>query len=218
MIKRLIFIFTSILLLVACRHEEEKPVYTPNPGIEISFDSFYMDGVKVNLRSINTDAIYAMAQEVKMEAPTAEELVLNGMKVEGKQFFLGGLAQATEYTIYVVGVLGDKYGEVQSFTVITPELYDGEMTREEILDFADLDLLPGGKSNKTPKEWDEDRLKPHVLFTDDIGREHWLHEAFLLIGSVDDERGTILCIAEGQNRSGAKDSWEDYAKWWFKPF
>ena len=217
MIKRLIFIFTSILLLVACRHEEEKPVYTPNPGIEISFDSFYMDGVKVNLRSINTDAIYAMAQEVKMEAPTAEELVLNGMKVEGKQFFLGGLAQATEYTIYVVGVLGDKYGEVQSFTVITPELYDGEMTREEILDFADLDLLPGGKSNKTPKEWDEDRLKPHVLFTDDIGREHWLHEAFLLIGSVDDERGTILCIAEGQNRSGAKDSWEDYAKWWFKP-
>ena len=72
-----------------------------------------MDGVKVNLRSINTDAIYAMAQEVKMEAPTAEELVLNGMKVEGKQFFLGGLAQATEYTIYVVGVLGDKYGEVQ---------------------------------------------------------------------------------------------------------
>ena len=100
-----------------------------------------------------------------------------------------------------MGALEGKFGKIQSFTITTPSLYHWESAREDLLTFADLDLLPGGKSNKTPREWDENRLKPHVLFTDATGKEQWLHEAFLLIGSVDDEKGTIMCIAEEIGRA-----------------
>ena len=214
MIKKLTYIFCAIVL-AACGCEKT-PEYQRNPVIEISFDSFYQDGVLVNVRSINTDAIYATATEIGAPAPTAADIAENGMKVEGKQFFIGGLVKETEYTIYAVGAFEGKLGNVESFSIMTPSLYHWEASREGMLTFADLDLLPGGLSNKTPSEWDENRLKPHVLFTDSDGQEKWLHEAFLLIGSVDDKRGTILCIAEGKNKSGAKDSWTDYADWWFK--
>ena len=215
MIKKLIYILTSLLLLSACG-QEEKPNYVRTPAIEISFGSFYQSGIKVNLLSINTDAIYALAIYASEQSPSADKIAKEGIKVEGKEFFIGGLTKETEYTIYAVGALEDKFGKIEKFTITTPSHYHWEASREELLTFADLDLLPGGHSNKTPREWDENRLKPHVMFTDTQGKEHWLHEAFLLIGSVDDNRGTIMCIAEGKNRSGAKDSWEDFAKWWFK--
>ena len=215
MIKKLIYILTSLLLLSACG-QEEKPDYVRTPAIEISFGSFYQGGIKVNLLSINTDAIYALALHASELSPSADKIAKEGIKVEGKEFFIGGLTKETEYTIYAVGALEGKFGKIEKFTITTPSHYHWEASREELLTFADLDLLPGGHSNKTPREWDENRLKPHVMFTDTQGKEHWLHEAFLLIGSVDDNRGTIMCIAEGQNRSGAKDSWEDFAKWWFK--
>ena len=216
MVKKLLYILSSLFLLIACG-EEEKPDYVRTPVIEISFDSFYQDGVRVNLRTINTDTVYALATRASEAAPSAEKIAGDGIVVEGKLFFIGGMTKETEYTVYAVGSLDGKFGKIQSFTITTPSLYHWEATREDLLTFADLDLLPGGISNKTPREWDENRLKPHVLFTDAAGREQWLHEAFLLIGSVDDNRGTILCIAEGKNRSGAKDSWTDYAEWWFKP-
>ena len=215
MVKKLLYILTSLLLLSACR-QEEKPNYVKTPAIEISFGSFYQGGIKVNLRSINTDAIYALALNSSEQSPSAEKISKEGITVEGKEFFIGGLTKETEYTIYAVGALEGKFGKIEKFTITTPSHYHWEASREELLTFADLDLLPGGHSNKTPREWDENRLKPHVMFTDTQGKEHWLHEAFLLIGSVDDNRGTIMCIAEGKNRSGAKDSWEDFAKWWFK--
>ena len=215
MIKKLIYILTSLLLLSACG-QEEKPNYVRTPAIEISFGSFYQGGIKVNLRSINTDAIYALALYASEQSPSADKIAKEGIKVEGKEFFIGGLTKETEYTIYAVGALEGKFGKIEKFTITTPSHYHWEASREELLTFADLDLLPGGHSNKTPREWDENRLKPHVIFTDTQGKEHWLHEAFLLIGSVDDNRGTIMCIADGQKRSGAKDSWEDFAKWWFK--
>lgn len=215
MIKKLIYILTSLLLLSACG-QEEKPNYVRTPAIEISFGSFYQSGIKVNLLSINTDAIYALALYASEQSPSADKIAKEGIKVEGKEFFIGGLTKETEYTIYAVGALEGKFGKIEKFTITTPSHYHWEASREELLTFADLDLLPGGHSNKTPREWDENRLKPHVMFTDTQGKEHWLHEAFLLIGSVDDNRGTIMCIAEGKNRSGAKDSWEDFAKWWFK--
>lgn len=216
MIRRLLYIFTTILLLTACG-QEEKPGFEMAPVIELSFDSFYQDGVRINIRSINTDAIYAMALCSNEQSPSAETIATDGILVEDKQFFIGGLTKETEYIIYAVGALQGKFSKIQSLTITTPSLNDWESSRDGLLTFADLDLLPGGLSNKTPKEWDENRLKPHVLFTDTQGKEQWLHEAFLFIGSIDDSRGRILCIAEGENHSGAKDSWEDFAKWWFKP-
>ena len=210
-IRHCIFTLLSILA-ISCK--EEAPEYVRTPVIEMNFNSFYLDGVLMDIRSINTDAVYGLALKTGEAAPTAEYIVNNGVKAEGQQLFIGGLEKETDYNIYGVGTLGTTCGKIVTFTVTTPSLYDWESSRTELLTFADLDLLPGGVSNKTPKEWDENRLKPHVTFTDSDGIEKWLHEAFLFIGGVDDSRGTILCIPDGKEKSAGKDSWEDFAKWW----
>ena len=215
MIKKLAYILSAVLLLIACG-KEETPEYVRTPVIEIKFESFYMDGVNIAIRSINTDAVYAIALETVAPAPSAEEIAKNGVKAGGNKLFIGGLEKEKEYTIYGVGALGNTFGEIQSFTILTPSLYSWEAAREDILTFADLDLIPGGIANKTPSTWDENRLKPHVTFTDKSGKEQWLHEAFLFIGGVDDARGTILCIPDGNSKSAGKDSWQDFADYWLK--
>ena len=203
-----------ILTFLAISCKEKAPEYVRTPVIEMNFSSFYLDGVLMDIRSINTDAVYGLALKVGETEPSAEYIVKNGVKAEDRQLFIRGLEKETDYNIYGVGVLGDVYGKIISFTVTTPSLYHWEASREEIPTFADLDLLSGGVSDKTPKEWDENRLKPHVTFTDSDGSEKWLHEAFLFIGGVDASRGTTLCIADGNGKSAGKDSWEDFAGWW----
>ena len=213
--KKLIYILPLLLLLLSCGNEE-KPEYVRTPVIEMNFDSFYEDGVVISIQSINADAVYGIAAKTDEQAPSAEEIAKNGYKAEGNKLFVKGLEKETEYTIYGVGVLGEKFGKIQSFTIITPSLYPWEASRKEILSFADLDLLPGGVTSKTPNSWNEDRLKPHVTFTDKDGQEKWLHEGFLFIGSEDAQRGRIMCIAEGKNQSGNQDSWKDFADYWMK--
>ena len=210
-------IFLLILLALSCK--EQTPEYVSMPVVELDFSSFYLDGVIMDVRSINTDAVYALALKEDESQPTAEEIVKNGVKAEGNSLFIGGLEKETTYNVYGAGVImipsqGTIYSKVSSCTIVTPSLYEWEASRTAVPTFADLDLLPGGLSNKMPADWDENRLKPHVTFTDSDGQEKWLHEAFLFIGGVDDSRGTILCIPDGKERSAGKDSWEDFAQWW----
>lgn len=206
------------LAVVSCK--EKAPEYVRTPVIEMKFDSFYLDGVMIDVRSINADAVYALAVKAKEPAPEADRIIQRGVKADGTTIFIGGLDKETDYDIYGVGVLDATassdmtYGKVVVISVMTPSLYHWEASRTDLLEFADLDLLPGGISNKTPNGWDENRLKPHVTFTDSDGRERWLHEAFLFIGGVDDSRGTVLCITDGKERSASKESWEDFAQWW----
>ena len=94
------------------------------------------------------------------------------------------------------------------------DLYDWEEAREGILQFADLDLLSGGFMNKTPNTWNENRLKPHVTFTDEKGKEQWLHEAFLFFGSEDSQTNSIFCISADGRKSGDQDAWKRFADYW----
>ena len=185
----------------------------------MNFNSFCQGGVLIDIRSINVDEVYAMALRTDQPQPSAEQIRAAGTKAEDNTLFIGGLEKETDYNIFGVGVMVSSssapvYSKVSALTVTTPSLYHWEASRTNLLTFADLDLIPGGLSNKTPKEWDESRLKPHVTFTDSDGQEKWLHEAFLFIGGVDDSRGTILCISDGKEKSAGKDSWEDFARWW----
>ena len=188
MIKRLLYI-TSILLFACACVKEEKPEYTPNPVIELSFKGFQADGVVLEIKSLNTNGIYVLVQSMTDDAPTAEEIHIKGVEAEGKEVFIGGLKSDSDYTAYAVGILKEKYSKISDCTFTTPYK---PTDREEIPTFADLDLLSGGITNKTPKTWDENRLKPHVTFTDENGQEQWLHEAFLLIGGEDRFRRTEI--------------------------
>ena len=98
MIKRLLYI-VSILLLAACACvREEKPEYTPNPVIELSFKGFQADGVILEIKSLNTDGIFVLVQPMTNEDPAAEAIRTKGVKADGKEFFIGGLQSDSDYT------------------------------------------------------------------------------------------------------------------------
>ena len=212
MTNRLIHIFISLLLLVACGGKE-KPEYVPNPAIELSFKSFRQDGVVLGIKSLNTDAVYVLVLPLSEDAPSAEMICERGIPAEGNEVFVGGLESDSDYTAYAVGKLKEKSGNVSKCSFTTPYR---SSERTEIPTFADLDLLSGGITTKTPNTWNENRLKPHVTFTDENGQEQWLHEAFLLIGGEDAKRNMILCIDSGGQRSANQEAWTDFADYWLK--
>ena len=142
MTRRILYIISAILIVVSCKNEET-PEYVRKPAVELSFDSFYRDGMYVSIRSINTDAVYIMAAEATAPAPSAETIVKDGIRAEGSKCFVGGLEEETEYAVYGVGVLENTLGKIHSFTIITPKVSEDEAERESIPTFADLDLLPG---------------------------------------------------------------------------
>lgn len=208
-----IYIFLIALLAVSCGQTPE-PEYIPKPVIDISFGSFSGSGLVVKVSSLNVDEVYAIACSPADSAPAPDHIVEEGLKAVDGQILIQGLERGSEYIIYGVGKAQDAFSSISSFSVTIPLLYDDEVERDGIPDFADLDLLPGGRLSKTPNTWSETRLLPHVTFTDAGGRERWLHEAFLFIGSEDSVRKRIFCIAEGKNHSGDQESWADFANYW----
>lgn len=213
--KRFIYLLAFLLLTLSCGREKG-PEYVATPVIEMEFGSFTDGGVSIKVRSMNTDAVYAVARTASEGYPTSQEIVEKGYEEKDGVIFIPDLKQKTEYTIYGVGMHGTDFSKTVSITVVTPFQYQWESVRNEIPSFADLDLLPGGLISKQPATWDEERLLPHVTFKDETGKEQWLHEAFLFIGSEDAKRKAILCIAEGKNKSGNQDSWRDFADYWTK--
>lgn len=213
MFKRLNILLALTLLSVSCE-EEGKPSYTPKPAIEISVENIADSYVTLSIKSVNTDEVYALAMESPVaDEPDAIKIVEEGYAEEGGKITVPGLEREREYMIYAVGIRGDMYSSVHKLTITTPFLYDWEAAREEIPSFADLDLIPGGMTKKTPNTWDSDRIAPHLTFTDKDGKERWLHEAFLFIGGEDASRGVSLCIANG-TKSASQDSWKDFADYW----
>lgn len=211
-----LLILTALLLLATGCGKKEDPGHIGQPAIQVKVEGFKGDGVVLAVKSLNTDNVYAVAKPAGGESPSGEYIALNGTAAEGNKIFLSGLTPKAEYDIYTVGVQGKTYSAVAKNTIQMPFMYSWEAERQDMLSFADLDLLPGGISDKTPDTWDENRLKPHVTFTDAEGQEHWLHEAFLFIGGVDDSRGTILCIPDGKEKSANQASWKDFADFWTK--
>ena len=212
MTKKLIYILPLLILLLSCGREKT-PVYVPNPVIELSFKSFHEDGVILEVKSLNTDAIHVLVLPMGAEKPSVEQICNEGKPAEEEDVFIGGLESDTDYAAYAVGRLKDRYSKISECLFTTPFR---STERTEIPFFADLDLIPGGITNKTPNTWDEDRIKPHVTFTDENGQEQWLHEAFLLIGGEDAKRDMILSIDSGGRRSGTQEAWTDFADYWLK--
>ena len=184
------------------------------PSISLSFDTIQDREVTISVSKRNAQKAYATLRKLSDSVPEAETIISEGIEEKDGKITITGLRPNTKYVIYGVGIGGNEYSKIVRLSFTSTLTYTWETTRTQLLDYADLDLLPGGISNKTPKYWDEDRLQPHVTFIDESGKEHWLHEAFLFIGGVDDESGSVLCITDGKNISADQSSWKRFADYW----
>lgn len=208
-----IYLLFLLLTIFGCG-KEEQPAYIGKPAIEIRNCTTKDNIVTLTIASINCDAVYGLAVKASSGGTTsAERIVSEGIKAVKDTLRFTGLDAGTEHKAYIVGVKGDMCSAVMSTSFYTPT--ENGTINDKSLIFADLDLLAGGSSYKKPHNWDEERLKPHVVFRDRLGKEEWLHEAFLFIGGMDYSRGTVLCITS-DGKSANKDSWEDFIDYWFR--
>lgn len=132
---------------------------------------------------------------------------------------ISGLQEECSYDIGVQAIGSEQRYDSETvwFTgldIPVCRMYDWEKARKDIPFFADLDLLAGGITTKTPNTWNEARLKPHVTFTDENGTEQWLHEAFLYIGGEDAQTNSTLSITSAKIKSADQESWKRFADWW----
>lgn len=93
---------------------------------------------------------------------------------------------------------------------------NGESGRFEPYD--NMALLYGGNMARTNALWTEERLRPHVTYTDPQGVEHWLFDAFLALEIYDKstpgEEGAAMGIGYGNHPAG-KSNWQHFIDYWF---
>ena len=135
-----------------------------------------------------------------------------------------GLSSQTTYILRAAGIGADgTQGEVKSVTFTTlpseGERYPWEKARSGVPVPADMTLIPGPSSHRTPLAWSKDRWKTHVSYTDESGTEHWLFDSFLLIEGqqtgVYGSSGHTYVLTEAATPSASKELWQQLLDFWF---
>ena len=84
--------------------------------------------------------------------------------------------------------------------------------------YDNMALLYGGNMGRANALWTEERLRPHVSYVDNEGKEHWLFDAFLALEIYDKstpaEEGAAMGIGYG-NHPADKGNWQHFIDYWF---
>ena len=143
---------------------------------------------------------------------------------ERLELVLQDLTPGTDYTFAAQGVgPGGEEGSLQTLTFRTAagpgELFAWERGRAPLPVPADLTLIPGHSSHRTPLAWDKERWGKHVSYVDENGVEHWLFEAFLLIEGQQTDRygsaGYTYVVTESAVPSAPRTLWQQALDFWF---
>ena len=145
-------------------------------------------------------------------ANTRLEMTINGL-VPGSGYIFAARA---------VGPAGEEspLQELRFTTASGPQdIYPWESARTGIPVPADMTLIPGPSSHRTPLEWDKERWSSHVSYKDEKGTEHWLFDSFLLIEGqqtgVYGSPGHTYVLTEAATPSAPKELWQQLLDFWF---
>ncbi len=81
--------------------------------------------------------------------------------------------------------------------------YEWEKNRKELLKNTDMVLIYGGGHHRSTFEWNEDRLRPYVVYQDESDNLHWMFDAFLMIEFRD--KDYQYCSGFGLKSADKKD-------------
>ena len=219
MIKFLTLLVVS--LVVSCTQKEpENP--SLHPALQITLADADVNTATVKVDMVNATGCSVLCCSPDEAAPTADKIVKKGVGAVDGKAVLTGLQSRTLYTAYAVAYDAKGHNsEVASLDFRTAkgadELYSWEEARgDRLLSYDNLALCYGGSKHRDPVNWDAERFRPHVLYTDASGKEHWLFDAFLAIEFVMTQYNMSLNLGQ-QRPSGDKKSWQALIDYWFDP-
>ena len=209
---RLTAIALGLLLLASCCGKEPpRPAALPAVRATLkgagAFEAdFALDAVNASEVRYGTDRDMPHTLETGSTGPVSLQIKLSG------------LAQLSDYVLYVQGLgPGGEEGSVVQIPFSTlkgpDSLYGWEQKRSGVPSFASLSLVTMGWHNYNPPVWTAGRFASHVACMDRDGAGHWLFDAFLCIDGWDPLRNLSYSIANGRY-SATKESWEDLLAAW----
>ena len=207
-----------LLLLASCGGKEQQP--ETQPAIRVELESVSGESASFSVQAVGC---YRIAYGTDIVASHSVPVPSTGP--ERLSITLDGLTPGTSYTLRAYGI-GE--GGVEGARVELPfdtqaqasDLYDWEKGRTPLPYPADMTLIPGPSSHRSPLGWDKERWLSHVAYTDEKGQEHWLFDSFLLIeGQQNGKYGSPIItfsVTDDDRPSGTKADWQHVLDFWFK--
>ena len=145
---------------------------------------------------------------------------------DATKYIIKGLVSGRTYDfgVQAAGVSGMKNSEIIWVKNVlyqkpgAPSLYPFEAERGSVPSLADMTLCYGGNPDRVPALWDKARWKPHVVYTDKTGKDHWMFDSFLALEFKTNDNGVeyVYDLANTETLSAGKQQWIQQLDYWFE--
>ena len=212
-----------LFLLAACGEKGPEP-QPAHPAVRVTLQEASAFGAALVFNTIDVVTVrYGWAEQPA--APVLDRELQTASTGDCRlELSLDGLKPGTAYRFDARGVGPDgEEGSLQTLAFTTGagpgELYPWETARGALPVPADMTLIPGHSSHRTPLAWDKERWGKHVSYVDEGGTEHWLFDCFLLIeGQQTGTYGTpgyTYVLTEASTPSATRELWQQAMDFWF---
>ena len=206
------------------------------PAIEASVLEVAGSRVTFSIRSINSVENAVMCLRRKDKAPSAQEVLERGLKINSTKVVVDCDNEESLFTAYFAardsrGTVSSVYNLKFSISSRPDTLYAWERKRaqggfepgpgktDRYAPYDNLLLLYGGNVWRNPAKWDQERMSAQITYTDKDGKEHWLFDAFLALEIWDrmDDGSHSASLGTGYGADSAdKSHWEHFIDYWFE--
>ncbi|MBQ3722635.1 MAG: DUF4855 domain-containing protein [Bacteroidales bacterium] len=221
--RRIAFCLPLFLLLAACGEKEPEP-QPAHPAVRVTLQETSAFGVSLVFNTVEAVTVRYGWVAAPADPTLDQQLETDSTGPCRLELSLDGLKPGTEYKFAARGIgPGGEEGSLQELSFATGagpgELYAWETARSTLPVPADLTLIPGHSSHRSPLAWDKERWGSHVSYVDEQGAEHWLFDGFLLIeGQQTGTYGTpghTYVLTEASTPSATKELWQQAMDFWF---
>ena len=220
--RRSLTTLTVLLLLAACGGKEPVSVHT-TPAIKAEPADVAAYRTSFTVSTIHTETLlYGYSST---GTPALDRQMPTGNAVTATlTLVLDDLEPDTNYRLSLQGIgpSGETGNTVTlSFRTLpgASSLYSWERERTGLPIPADMTLIPGPSSHRSPLGWSKERWLSHVAYTDEEGTEHWLFDSFLLIeGQQNGAYGSPIItysVTDEDRPSATKADWQHLLDFWF---